>query len=89
MLANLRLVLSIAWRYVHRTSMRLEDLVHEGVIGFIHALEKFDVDRGYRLSTYATWWIRQAIGRAVLNSSALIRVPVHIQDKIAASRARG
>ncbi len=78
---NLRLVVSLARHYVHR-GLALPDLVEEGNLGLIHALEKFDPERGFRLSTYATWWIRQAIERAVMNQSRTIRLPAHVVKEL-------
>ncbi|GBC92815.1 RNA polymerase sigma factor SigA [bacterium HR15] len=78
---NLRLVLSVARRYV-RPGLALEDLVQEGAIGLIKAIHHFDLDRGLRFSTYATWWIRQAIGRAADSQSGLIRLPNHAIESL-------
>jgi RNA polymerase primary sigma factor len=83
--SNIRLVVSIAKRYQNR-GMAFQDVAQEGIVGLTKACEKFDPERGFRFSTYATWWIKQSILRAIADQGRTIRLPVHVQDQLSKIR---
>lgn len=80
--SNLRLVISVAKRYVGGSNLSIMDLIQEGNMGLMNAVTRFDYRKGYKFSTYATWWIRQAITRSICNDSRTIRIPVHLFEKV-------
>ncbi len=77
--SNLRLVVAIGKKYINR-GLQFSDIIEEGKLGLIRAVEKFQYERGFKFSTYASWWIKQAIERAIVNQSRTIRLPVHIAE---------
>jgi len=80
--ANIRLVLKVAYPYARSTSLEVNDLIQEGLLGLMRAVEKFDHSKGFRFSTYAFWWIRQAITRAIADKGDAVRLPVHLKEKV-------